>query len=60
MRMMQHGLTEQHARDATGNGRGPWWNSGERHMNYAIRRAFFDQLGLISLQRELRRLNHAA
>ncbi|WP_248447621.1 group II intron reverse transcriptase/maturase [Sinorhizobium meliloti] len=60
MRMMQHGLTEQHARDATGNGCGPWWNSGERHMNYAIRRAFFDQLGLISLQRELRGLNHAA
>ncbi|MBB4228414.1 hypothetical protein GGD56_002240 [Rhizobium mongolense] len=50
---------------ATGTGLGrqrpwPWWNAGASHMNDAFRKAFFDQLGLISLQQELRRLNHAS
>lgn len=55
---MQQGLTEQRARDSAGNGRGPWWNAGASHMNDAFRKAFFfDRLGLISLQQELRRLN---
>ncbi|BCH21580.1 group II intron reverse transcriptase/maturase [Mesorhizobium sp. L-8-3] len=56
MRLMQRGLTEQRARDSATNGRGPWWNAGASHMNDAFRKAFFDQLGLISLQQELRRL----
>jgi RNA-directed DNA polymerase len=60
MRLMQRGLTEQRARDSAGNGRGPWWNAGASHMNRAFRKAFFDQLGLISLQQEFRRLNHAS
>lgn len=60
MRLVQRGLTEQRARESAGNGRGPWWNAGASHMNDAFRKAFFDQLGLISLQRELRRLNHAS
>lgn len=58
-RLRQRGLTEQRARDSAGNGHGPWWNAGANHMNDAVRKAFFDRLGLISLQRELRRLNHA-
>ncbi|NNH57421.1 group II intron reverse transcriptase/maturase [Rhizobium laguerreae] len=59
MRLMQRGLTEQRARDSAVNGRGPWWNAGASHMNDAYRKAFFDQLGLLSLQQELHRLNHA-
>ncbi|MBB4167042.1 RNA-directed DNA polymerase [Rhizobium sp. BK538] len=60
MRLMQRGLTEQRARESACNGRGPWWNAGASHMNDAFRKAFFDQLGLISLQQELRRLNNAS
>lgn len=60
MRLVQRGLTEQRARDSTSNGHGPWWNAGASHMNDAFRKALFDQLGLISLQRELHRLNHAS
>ncbi|EJZ16781.1 RNA-directed DNA polymerase (Reverse transcriptase) [Rhizobium sp. Pop5] len=58
MRLRQRGLTEQRARDSAGNGHGPWWNAGASHMNDAFRKAFFEQLGLVSLQQELRRLNH--
>lgn len=60
MRLMQRGLTQQRACDSAFNGRGPWWNAGASHMNDAFRKAFFDQLGLISLQHELKRLNHAS
>jgi len=60
MRLMQRGLTEQRACGSACNGRGPWWNAGASHMNDAFRKAFFDQLGLISLQQELRRLNNAS
>ncbi|MFQ6186420.1 group II intron maturase-specific domain-containing protein [Sinorhizobium meliloti] len=59
-RLMQRGLTEQRARDSASNGHGPWWNAGASHMHDAFRKAFFDQFGLISLQQELRRLNHAS
>jgi RNA-directed DNA polymerase len=59
-RLMQRGLTEQRAREAAVYGRGPWWNAGASHMNEAFRNAFFDKLGLVSLQKELRRLNHAS
>ncbi len=59
MRLRQRGLTEERACESAGNGRGPWWNAGASHMNDAFRKAFFDQLGLISLQQELQRLNHA-
>ncbi len=58
-RLKQRGLTEQRARDSARNGHGPWWNAGASHMNDAFRKAFFEQLGLVSLQQELRRLNHA-
>jgi RNA-directed DNA polymerase len=60
MRLMQRGLTEQRARDGAANGRGPWWNAGASHMRDAFRNAVFDKLGLVSLQKELRRLNHAS
>ena len=57
---MQSGLTEQRARDSAGNGRGPWWNAGASHMNAAFKKTFFDNLGLVSFQHELQRLNHAS
>lgn len=56
----QRGLTEQQARDSASNGHGPWRNAGASHMHNSFRKAFFDQFGLISLQQELRRLNHAS
>jgi RNA-directed DNA polymerase len=59
-RLRQRGLAEQRACESAYNGRGPWWNARASHMNDAFRKAFFDQLGLISLQQEIRRLNHAA
>lgn len=59
-RLMQRGLAEERAWESAGNGRGPWWNAGASHMNDAFRKAFFDKCGLISLQQELRRLNHTA
>ncbi|XWQ65557.1 group II intron maturase-specific domain-containing protein (plasmid) [Sinorhizobium meliloti] len=59
-RLMQRGLTEQRPCDSASNGHGPWWNAGASHMHGAFRKAFFDQFGLISLQQELRSLNHAS
>jgi RNA-directed DNA polymerase len=41
------------------NGRGPWWNAGASHMNDAFRQTFFDQLGLLSLLEQHRRLHYA-
>ena len=59
-KLMQRGLEEARAYQAAYNGRGPWWNAGASHMNDAYRKAYFDQLGLISLLNQHRRLNHAS
>ena len=32
------------------NGRGPWWNAGAKHMNFAMPTKLLDTLGLVSLQ----------
>jgi len=58
--LRQRGLVEQRAKDSANNGRGLWWNAGASHMNDAFRKTFFDTLGLISIQQELRRLNYAS
>jgi RNA-directed DNA polymerase len=58
-KLMQRGLPERRARDSATNGRGPWWNAGASHMNVAFGKTFFDELGLISLLAEHKRLNHA-
>jgi len=55
-RLMKRGLAEERAWRSASNGRGPWWNSGASHMNDAFRKTFFDQLGLVSLQGQLRQL----
>jgi RNA-directed DNA polymerase len=47
--LMKRGLGEAQAWKSATNGRGPWWNSGAAHMNYAFPKVFFDQLGLVSL-----------
>ena len=59
-KLMQRGLDEARAWRSAYNGRGPWWNAGASHMNDAYRSAFFDNLGLPSLQMEHRRLNRVS
>jgi RNA-directed DNA polymerase len=59
-KLMQSGLDEVRARKSATNGRGPWWNSGASHMNQATPRGFFDRLGLVNLQNELRRLQNVS
>ncbi len=58
-RLMQRGLDRLRAWQSAYNGHGPWWNAGASHMNEAYRAAFFDALGLLSLQRLHRSLNRA-
>lgn len=54
-KLMGRGLTEERAHKSAYNGRGPWWNSGASHMNDAFRKAYFTELGLLSLVDGLRR-----
>ena len=58
-RLMQRGLDAARAAASAYNGHGPWWNAGASHMNDAFRKTFFDQLGLISLLEQHRRLTYA-
>lgn len=55
--LMQRGLDKARSMLCTGNGRGPWWNSGASHMNHAFSKKYFDDLGLISLRDGLVRRN---
>jgi RNA-directed DNA polymerase len=48
-KLMGRGLTEERAYKSAYDGRGPWWNSGASHMNDAFRKAYFTELGLLSL-----------
>jgi RNA-directed DNA polymerase len=59
-KLMQFGLDEVRAKRSSTNGQGPWWNSGASHMNQAISKGFFDRLGLVNLQNELRRLQYVS
>jgi RNA-directed DNA polymerase len=54
--LMRRGLDRERAWVSATNGRGPWWNAGASHMNQAYPKRFFDELGLVSLLDELRRL----
>ncbi len=47
--LMKRDLGEERAWNPATSGRGPWWNSGDSHMNKAILKHFFDRLGLVSL-----------
>jgi len=55
-KMIKLGLDEARSWRSATNERGPWWNSGASHMNQALPGKFFDGLGLVNLQNELRRL----
>ena len=58
--LMRLGLSEATAWKSATNGRGPWWNAGAAHMNKAVPKSFFDELGLVSLMDQLHRLQHAS
>lgn len=47
--MIKYGLSEKRAIASASNGRGPWWNSGQSHMNEIFPKRFFDDLGLVSM-----------
>lgn len=47
--LMKAGLDEVRAWTSAGNQRGPWWNSGASHLNQALKKSWFDRLGLVSL-----------
>jgi RNA-directed DNA polymerase len=51
--LMKLGLPEERAARSAFNQRGPWFNSGASHMNQALPKRFFDQLGLISMLQTL-------
>jgi RNA-directed DNA polymerase len=48
--LMRLGLDEETAWRSATNGRGPWWNAGAQHMNFAMPTRLFDTIGLVSLQ----------
>ncbi|HEX2535141.1 MAG TPA: group II intron reverse transcriptase/maturase [Chitinophagaceae bacterium] len=47
--LRKRGVAQKEIRPATRNRRGPWWNAGASHMNQALPKRFFDQMGLVSL-----------
>lgn len=55
--LMRLGLSEERAFKSAFNGRGPWWNSGARHMNQALPKKLWDQLGLVSILDTINRLS---
>jgi len=48
-RLIETGLSEEHAVRSAFNRRGPWWNAGAKHMNIAFPKKYFDQMGLVSM-----------
>ncbi|KPM67100.1 group II intron reverse transcriptase/maturase [Pseudomonas putida] len=55
--LMRLGLGEGRACRSASNGRGPWWNSGASHMNQALPKKLWDQLGLVSILDTINRLS---
>lgn len=49
--LMKRGLSEENAVQSSFNQRGAWWNAGSRHMNFAYPAKYFDQNGLVSLEK---------
>lgn len=54
--LIKRGIDEERARKSAHNGRGPWWNAGAPHMNYAFPKKYFDKLGLVSLLNQVKRI----
>jgi RNA-directed DNA polymerase len=59
-RLINAGLDTERAWKSATNGRGPWWNAQAPHMHAAFGITYFEKLGLVSLQKELVRLNQVA
>ncbi|MFO7577655.1 MAG: group II intron reverse transcriptase/maturase, partial [Pelovirga sp.] len=57
--LMKLGIPEPTAWRSATNGRGPWWNAGAAHMQKALRKSYFDNLGLVSLMDQHHRLQRA-
>ncbi len=57
--LMKLGLLEERAARSAFNQRGPWFNAGASHMNQALPKRYFDQLGLTCMLQTLRRLGTA-
>lgn len=53
--LRKRGLDKDRALKSAMNGRGPWWNSRASHMNQAFPVKYFETMGLVSLQRLVRR-----
>lgn len=51
------GLNEERACKSGFNGRGPWWNSGASHVNQALPKKLWDNLGLVSILDTINRFN---
>ncbi len=54
--LRRRGIDPARARVSAGNGRGPWWNAGARHMNHAVPTQTLRRIGLVSVLDEHRRL----
>ena len=55
--LMRLGLSEARAYKSAFNGRGPWWNSGASHVNRALPKKLWDNLGLVSILDTINRLS---
>ena len=58
--LMRLGLSEARTCKSAFNGRGPWWSSGASHMNQALPKKLWDQLGLVSVLDMINRLSRIA
>jgi len=56
VKLMQLGIDKDRANRSAYNGRGAWWNAGSSHMNQAFPKAFFGNMGHISLLETLESL----
>ena len=55
--LLRLGLDESRACKSAFNGRGPWWNSGASHVNQALPKKLWDNLGLVSILDTITRLS---
>ena len=49
-RLLSLGLCEVHAAKSAFNGRGPWWNSGAKHLKICLPDSIFESFGLVNLR----------
>lgn len=59
-KLMKLGLHESIASKSAYNGRGAWFNSGANFMNVAVRKKYFDRIGLVNLQSEAKFIEQIA